>query len=275
MKSTIAISILFIFCLILTSCSSNDSIDKKSERALMQKYSIKSISEYVSPINLGIPEKERIDHVRFFNQNGLFTREIRYFENGSIDFICNYSYDKKGNIIQAKTVKPDSSLVADIQKKYNLDNLMTEQYCYEISGGPYLYRNTFEYDSLKRLIDCHWYWPTGLKAIEKYYYDGTKKTQCVNYGPHNQFLFRWIYKYDDHDNLLESVEYYPDSLLKSKIICQYNQTNNMVRKTNYIEERMQQMATYEYDKRGLMSSKIEYSPSGKVSAKYRYHYEYY
>ncbi len=276
MKATNKFFILTLFYLfLLYGCTQEQPLDPKDERAKILKYKIKSISEYITRINLGIPEKERIDHIRFFNQKGYFTREFRYLENEKIDYICNYAYDSHGNILRAKTVKSDSSLVADIEKKYNNKNQMTEQMCTEIAGGPYLYRNTFEYDTAGRMVDCHWYWPTGLRAVEKYFYDGKKKNKCINYGPSGQFLNNWIYKYDDRDNLIETIEYYPDSLVKSRVVCDYDKDNNMFQKTNYIESRVQVQSVYVYDKRGLLTSKTEYSSIGKESARLRYHYEYY
>ena len=205
----------------------------------------------------------------------MFTREFRYLENEKIDFVCNYFYDQQGNITEAKTVKQDSSLVADIKKKYDSNNLIVEQYCYEEAGGTFLYHNVFQYDSLKRLVDCHWYWPTGLRVVEKYFYDGMKKKESVNYDPDGKFLFRWVYKYDGQGNIIESTQYYPDSVIKGQIVCLFDKDNNMIKKTNLFEKNVQQSSSYEFDKRGFMINKTEYSPSGKITAKFRYRYEYY
>jgi len=125
------------------------------------------------------------------------------------------------------------------------------------------------------MIDCHWYWPTGLRAIDRNTYDGMNLKENIQSNADGEFLFKWTYKYDIRNNLTKSIQYYKGDTINTKISCEYNVRKELITETKYNKNGINYLATYEYDDKGLITSKTEFSSSGKVAAKYRYQYETY
>lgn len=268
----------FAICLLGNSCSDPETPatpKKKTENDLVKEYKIKSISEYQSLVHLNIPEKEKIHHVNKFDEKGRLLTASGFLEDGSIDFISTCTYDKYGNLIEKKSTKESGFFISTDKKYYDTKNRRNQNLHFEDPTDPYLYGNINSFDTLGRLMHSEIFWPTGLRAIEYYKYNGMMMIVNEEFDAYGIFQYRWKYKYDQAENQTEAVQYYRDSTVHSKNIFRYDGNNQLIEQTNYLEGSVAYHATFEYDSKFLMISKTEFSTFGQVAAKYRYVYEYY
>jgi len=257
----------------LFACTQTAKNAKEKERELILKNNIKCITEYVINMRQGTEEKEHVNHVKLFNSKGFITQETFFLADGSMDFFATNDYDKNDNLILTKAMKPDSSFFYKETKIYDENNNMIEKAYFEGANDSFFYRNTATYDSKGRMMEYFWWRPSGLRAKNKYAYDGMKMIENVEQDKDGKFSSKWIYKYDENENLIEAVQYYPDSIINSKITYAYNSNNELVKQTNYYRETILKMTTFEYDEKNLLIAKTEYSSAGKISAKFRYEYK--
>ncbi|MBI2968297.1 MAG: hypothetical protein HYY40_10870 [Bacteroidetes bacterium] len=260
---------------LLLACSQAVTTGQEKERELIKKNKIQSITEYVIFTHLGIEDKEYINHVRLFNREGLLIKETIFLKEGRMDFFAIHEYDRNNNLILTTAMKPDSSFFYKETLSYDGNHNMTEKVYFEQPNGPYFYKNTAVYDSRRRMQEYFWWWPTGLKAINTFTYDGMKMREKMECDPMGKFLYKWVFKYNEKENLTEAVQYYPDSILNSKITYKYDLFNRLTKQINYTRGSIQKTATFEYDRKNLLTSKTEYSSAGRVSAKFRYLYEFF
>lgn len=268
-------SILIALSLIINSCSTDHSTksEEQLEREMVVKYRIKSITDYKIDIDFGVEQKEQMIHVRNFDENGLKQKETT-FTNGFLTSSRTFEYDNNGNLLTVNAIEPDSSIMFKAVMNYYENNLRKEYYFY-LPSGAYKYRNLATYDKEGKMTELQYFWPDGLKAVNKYKYEGDRKTEDTEYAPDGKFRYNWIYKYDKKDNLTEAVQYYPDNKLNGKIIYEYDQNNLLVKQTVYVEEFLSTIMGFTYNDKKLLSGKTETTPGGRLSAKYRYEYEYY
>ena len=267
--------ILISLMLFIFSCSNDSKIktEEQLEHEMVLKHRIKKITEFMPSIVFGAEQKEQVSNLRFFDEKGFKKKEISYFD-GSIENIVTYEYDKAGNLIIENGIRSDSSFLYKITRSYYENNLRKELYFY-LPDGSYKYRNLATYDKSGKMIELKYYWPDGLKAINKYQYKGNRKIEDTEYAPNGDFRYNWIYKYDNRDNLIEAVQYYPDSIINRKITYEYDAGKLLIKQRNYFGESVQNIFLFTYDDKKLVSSKIEVSAAGMISAKYRYEYEFY
>lgn len=268
-KTILLLSFLFAACTLSTINN------KKSERELILTYKIKSIKEYMTVVHFGIEEKEKLHRVKLYNEKGLLTKETVFREDTGIDYIATYEYDTNGNLKLTQETDPDGRLVFKIMQSFDEKNNLKDFRRYVRPNGPYIIGNTNKYDSKGRKIETDWFNPSGPLAIEKYTYDGMKMIEDVQNDMQGKLEFRWIDKYDESVNLIEAVQYYPGGLINLKMDYDYNKENEMLKETTYIRGTiLQYLATFNYDAKHLLVAKTEYSSPGKISAKYRYEYEF-
>jgi hypothetical protein len=261
-----------IALLLLVSCSKVNN-SKRTESDIYSANKIKTKTEYISRINLGIEEKEHVKEIKEFNSKGLATKETIYKNDGSLQTITTFEYDPDNNLIKTRKVSKDSSFLVKYISSYDAKNHLTEQYCYEESeNGPFLYHKVFGYDGNGKLMTVNWYWPTGKRAVDKYIYEGNNAKEFTESNSYGDLLFKWTYKYDNRNNLIESIQYYDSVAINAKIVYVYNPNNEMVKQTKYNKTVVDYTAAYEYDDKGLLTAKTEFALSGKAMAKYKYKY---
>lgn len=266
--------LFFVFCTLFVNCSDINKTVEEKERDLIVKCKIKSITEYMTVIHLGIEEDEIVSREKNFNEKGLIIKEKNFSSKGNVECINFYEYDNNDNLILKTGLNEDSSLLFKEARTFDVKNNRKELYFY-LPDGTYKYRNIAVYDDEGRMIKLDWYWPTGFKARNLYKYDDFKKIEDVEYDPEGKFLYKWVYSYNEKGNLIGAVQYYPNSFLNCKIIYEYNIFNMLSKQINYFRESVQGVTTFNYDKNNLLKVKTEYSSTGRVTAKYRYKYEYF
>ncbi len=265
--------IILLFC--VSSCSSDykSKTEEQMENEMALKYRIRNITEYKTTFQFGNQQNKQISNLKIFDENGMKKKEIGY-SLGSIENIITFEYDKNGNLLNESGIKKDSSFLFKITRSYYENNLRKELYFY-LPDGTYKYRNLATYDKSGRMIELKYYWPDGLKSINKYVYRGHKKTEDTEYSPDGEFRYKWIYKYDNKDNLIEAVQYYPNNIINRKITYEYDLGRLLVKQSNYFGESIQNIFSFAYNDKKLMSSKIETSAGGMISAKFSYQYDFY
>lgn len=269
------LNLVFWFLLVglLSSCSHHIKTDEETECELMQRNKVKSITEFTTPVNVGIEGKEFISKKTNFDNNGLKRKILSYDADGSIESTVTCNYDKNNNLILTQGVNSDNTSFKET-RSYDKNNNRIDLYHY-LPDGTYKYKNTASYDDKGRMTELDWYWPTGLKAKRFYSYMGENKIEEKEYSPKGELYYLWEYKYDDDNNLIEAVQRKPDSTILSKITCIFGNDKQLLKKSFYSGETLQNSQTYEYDKNGLLIAKNDFNPFGKVIIKYRYQYEYF
>lgn len=268
------LKLLFFNCTLFFSCSRPDKTNEIIGHEIILKNKVKKITEYKSIVHLGIVEKEQIINFKFFNEKGYLIKEKLFSSNGNTESVINYEYNINNNLVQKIGLDSINNLLFKETQSYDKNNNRIELFFY-LPDKTYKYRNIAVYDNLGRMIELDWYWPTGLKAINKYKYDGSNKTEDVEYNPEGKFQYNWIYKYDFNNNLTEAIQFYPGKIINSKIVYSYNSENLLIKQVNYFGESIQNVITLNYDCNQLLQEKTEYSSSGRILAKYKYKYEFY
>lgn len=267
---------LLVIILFISSCShiTSNKTDEEKERLVMQKNKVKRITEYQTSFFGALENKEQLSRVKVFDKNGLKIKEEQYMD-GSIDCVISNEYDKEDNLILSIGLNTSGGLVYKETRSYDKDNNRKELVFY-LPDGTFKYKNFSVYDKEGKLIERNWYRPDGFKAKNKFTYNGLKKIEDTEYAPDGSFRYKWVYRYDAKDNLTEAVQYYPNDIINAKITYQYNHYNQLVKQTDYFGDSIQDIVTFEYDKKTLLLSvKTEYTPNEKISSRYKYQYEFY
>lgn len=265
--------IILLICISSCSTDNRNKTEEQQEHEMALKYSIKKITEFKNTFQFGTGQKEQICRLKIFDENGLKQKEVTYFD-GNIESNLTFEYDKNGNLLNINAENPNNSFLYKINRNYYNNNLVKELYYYH-EDGTYKYRNFATYDNSNRMIELKYFYPDGLKSVNKYSYRGHKKTEDTEYAPNGEFRYKWIYKYDNRDNLIEAVQYYPNKIINSKITYEYDQSRLLVKQINYFGESIQNIFTLTYNDKKLLSSKTETTSGGMISAQYRYQYEFF
>lgn len=266
--------LLFIMLLGIISCSKMEQrkTDEEQEREVVLRNNIKGITEYKTSYSLDVPGKESISHEKSFNKKGFKVKEVLYKFEGSPEFIISHEYDDNGNLILSTSLGPDSSFRFKVIKTYD-ENKRRDSITFYLPDGTFKYRNIASYDNVGRMVKLTWYGPEGLRSINKFRYDDNKKMEDAEYGPDEKLRYSWIYKYDEKENLITATQYSPENTVNYKIEYKYNADNQLIKQIDYSGESIQTISKLEYDSKKLLSSKTEYSASGKIAVRYRYAYE--
>ena len=263
---------LIFLVIFLCACSSVTKTDQEKERELIVSNNIKSITEYATILHLGIEKKEQLHRIKLFNTKGFIIKETIFSADDSIESIVTYEYDKDDNLVLSTSMNADSGILFIETRTYDEKNNRKELYFY-LPDGTYKYRNSASWDNKGRMIELDWYWTDGLSAKITYAYDGMKMIEKAEYNSAEKLQFKWRYKYDARENIIQAIQYYPNNIINSKITYEYNKYNQMIKQSYYNGESIHKMVTFAYNKSNLLSAKTEYSPSGRISIKYRNQYE--
>src|ERR1035437_7066334 len=87
------------FIYFLDGCMPVSRTGKETEQELITKNNIKSVTEYVTLVHLGVDEKENLKSLTIFNDKGNRSKETTYTEDGKIEFITTFEYDKNDSLI--------------------------------------------------------------------------------------------------------------------------------------------------------------------------------
>ncbi len=267
-----------VFCWILVlsffySCSGIKKNKNEFDRTDIIKFHISKIIEFASFYHLEIPEPEKINHIDSFDNEGFKKKAIAFGENGKPERIMMYSY-LQDDLISIEGFSPDSGFIFKEVRNYNEKHQRQDLYFYQ-PDGSYKYRNSATFDPEGNMVELKWYWTTGLSAVNKYVYEKGNMVRNTEFGPEGNLRYQWNFTYDENNHLIESVQFSPEGKTISKIANRYNVDGLLVEQINYFGESVQNIYTYKYNNKKLLVEKILYSGTKKISASFRYEYEYY
>ncbi|MBI4947360.1 MAG: hypothetical protein HY840_13290 [Bacteroidetes bacterium] len=264
----------FLSVLLLSGCLQPQKSDEEKERDRLIRNKIKSITEYKTLFTSNMAaKKEQPSHLKIFNAKGFTVKEINYNESGTAEHILTHEYDRNDNLICSITKASDSSLLGKATRSYDEKNNLKEL-IYFLPDGTIEYKYTYLYNSEGKMTEMNVYWPDVLSAVHTYIYDGKKKSEDAEYSAERKLLGKWNYKYDAHGNLLEAIRSDSDSGKNKKITYLYNTINQVIRQTTYSGEALQNTQSFAYNKKYFLSVKNEFSSDGKITARYRYQYNF-
>ncbi|OFY62512.1 MAG: hypothetical protein A3H98_13175 [Bacteroidetes bacterium RIFCSPLOWO2_02_FULL_36_8] len=264
----------FLLVIFLPGCSTPNSSEEGKEREMAFKNHIKKITEFKTILNLGgIWLKEQVHREKFFDKNGFKFKEITHYDDGSIENIISLQYDKNGNLIFRKAVNPDSSVSYSDKRVFDEHNNKIEYYFYN-PDSTLLYRKPAVYDKEGKMIESRMYHDGEWKATYKYKYQDARMTENNIYDSTGNFKHKWLYVYDNRNNLIEEVQYNSQNYISYQNKYEYTKDNFLIKETNYVGEEVQRSFSYKYNGKNLMEIKNEYV-YGRLNSKFRYEYDYY
>ena len=270
------ISPLFFFLFILPfGCTYPNKTDEAIERETALKNKIKSVTEFTTVFRLGgVQLKEYASRKITYNKNGFKLSVVVFFADGAIEHTISHEYDSKGNLQSVKAAKPDGGMAFSDERIYDGDNNRLNYFFYN-PDGTVLYEKPAVFDKKGRMATSRIIHDGILKGIYKYKYDGMKMTENAEYDSKGNLQYTWIYKYDSEGNRTEAIQYSPENNITMKTCSEYNIVNMVIKETYYFEEAIQNIFTYEYNDKNLLSVKNQYTSSGRISMQYRYQYEFF
>jgi hypothetical protein len=266
--------LILLSAIFLAGCSSPQRSDEEKQRSRLARNKIKTISEFKTSFISKEPGKEYLNHLQLFNSAGFVTKEIDYNDEGFAEHVLAYEYDRNNNLVAAVTKNSDSTLVGREIRNYDEKNILKEL-IHVLPDGTAEFKYVFRSDSAGRMSEKEVYWPSELSAVYRYSYDGKKKLEETEYSADNKLIATKNFLYDPHGDLLEENQVDNNNNKKYKTSYLYNLIHQVTRQSNFSGQALQNAFSYEYDQKYLLSMKTEFSPSGKITAKYRYEYEFF
>jgi hypothetical protein len=309
---------LFFFFLSLLLCTSSHAdwtIGPKQPEPIGP---VKSISTF--------DENKILRHETTYNEQGKITKKLYYEPDGSLyekesyDYdddgnktkytyykvsfgTQNFSYDKKGNLIELDE-DLDPFYKSDIARyiyKYNESGSLIEEVSYTKQGKIfektiYSYKNgklvkklyrrpdkktpaktIYSYNSKGNNTKITFYWYNGsLSGIWIYDYDnmGNKTKWEKQHYYSGTYRGKSIYLYDKRGNNIQRTDLDEKGSLMEKRLYEYNDSNNILSEKVYDENGVLRMLyKYSYDIRGNLKESGEYF-KGKIGSSDKYTYEY-
>ena len=263
---------IILLMLLAYSCSENSKSisDDDKQRLLIKDNKIANITEFKTVYLTGMQQKEQISKKQFFNKDGYKIYEENYKDDGTLNLTIYYTYENN-RLIVSKGLNADSTLLFNETRSY-FENGNRKELIFYLPDGTYKYRNVATYDNNNKMTELAWYWPEGLKAINKFKYDGNRKTEDAEYGPDGKFRYKWKYVYDNKGNLIKSVQYNSTGNENASLAITYNTLNQKVSEESLAGSGLKSKCVYEYNENKLVKTKTELSALNNVSARYRYEY---
>ena len=183
---------------------------------------------------------------------------------GERNFIKTDHYDRFGNIVNTIYLNPDGSERSKEEFEYKYDsnkNIIEKNeldYNHHYPSGR---RMVYKYDSNNNLI-------------EEYIHEDDRKNERF-IGLHQE---KRNYKYDSNDNLVEEV-YNPIDVMDSKgirniwkTLYDYNEKNNMIKKSFFINDNLREYSIFEYNN-NLLIEESSFNENHSLSSKVFYEYD--
>jgi len=197
---------------------------------------------------------------------------------GNVKYLRKVSFnavDKFGEIVRdgfgsAGFLSPD-----DVQNKYNDKGFLTESMAKYFDGDTLIFQEIYTYDGEGNEIEVYQSNSEGESGKETNTYDDRYNPIEVNrYYPIDSLeaSWRYTYKYDDKDNIIEETTYTNGSSEGRLVTYTYDEKHNMTEASVYtIEGLLHWKNTYKYDDYG---NKIEYKTYSNGSLSWHEIYKY-
>lgn len=186
-------------------------------------------------------------------KNNLISQKI----NGNVKTITESGYDaiEKFGEVEKSTPEKDKTIT-----HFNPQGNITEEIAFSNV-------RKYKYNKIGKLIEIKEY--NKGKCFSKDTYEYDKKGNLVlknNYfGPNEQFSYRYIYKYDEKDNLLKMSTYDPDGSLNSYWMFNHDNAGNVIGlKTYDSNSNIGGIISYRYDENNNRTEVAEFDKDSTV-----------
>ena len=273
MRHTWMIAGMFSVVLLAASCETASppapTPEEREEQLLAERH-VRIATEYRTEYRLGVAQTEEVSRVRTFDRSGHLTAEAEYRTDGTLDRTFRYEYDAAGRLRQMTAHGADSSLLYKVNRSYDENGRLSELY-FNLPDGTYKYRNLATYDKKGRMTDFAWYWPTGLKAINRYSYNGYLKTRDTEFSPGGRMNYVRTFSYDADNRLIRTV--HTDSTGKELRATSYMYRGPALdQEVLFSQDGVEKSTRYQYQPDGLPLSRSEYDRRGQLTVTFRYVY---
>ena len=217
----------------------------------------------------GKPKKEGYKNfTKKFDHNGNVIEEV-YYQSGSVDQKLSYKYDNNENKVEYVNYQGDETKVM-FKQNITYDNSAKKIREERYNGTDYqIIKYNYENNKLSEIIRSDIYGNVEHKRIFNY-----KDNLCtVNiFDSKSNQAGKISNKYDDNDNIIESIEYDVKGDIKEKYLYKFD--GDLVQeKTKYLLNNFIYKEEYEYDNKGNLIKVTKEEPKGNTYVNNIYKYD--
>jgi hypothetical protein len=197
---------------------------------------------------MGILEGEQYQ----FNENGLVTQKKRYGKQGLPIDQVTYKYDTLSNLIEQNIFDKKGILQRKILREYNQFNKNTFESVYG-PDGTLINRSILQYKDgiIPQKILTFDKKGRQINLKEYIYNKKTEAKSITTTNPKSKIIER-AEKYDNRKNLTNLYEFDVEGNLKSYIRYKYDENNNLIESSYYLDDVLLVKRTLKYNNLGFL-----------------------
>jgi hypothetical protein len=236
----------YMTSMILTGCGGNKSTEGNENSNSEAERPKKIMKEVITDDN---PDAIHSKTVINYDTNGKITEEIHFDKGDKLISREKYIYNEYGDKVEWKIIHNDSKssqktvYIYDSSRKLikEISNITTDissdvsntYYTYDSKGrltradfeNSFTTRHEFVYDKNDKLKSKIYYNKDGSKDIENFDENGNQT------GDESS-----SFKYDEKNNIIEEIHYYPYGISKFTFEYKYNEQGNWIERKSYFSE---------------------------------------
>lgn len=208
------------------------------------------------------------NYTKKFDHNGNVIEEI-YYKSGNIDQKLNYKYDDNENKVEYVNYKGDETKVM-FKQNITYDNSTRKIREERYNGTDYqIIKYNYKNNKLAEIIRSDIYGNVEHKRI--FNYKGNVCTISI-FDEKSNRIGKIINKYDNNNNIIESVEYDINGKIKEQYF--YKFTGNLVKeKTKHVLGNFIYKEKYQYNSKGNLVKVNKEEPQGNIFVNNLYKYD--
>lgn len=265
MKRNILIALLFLSSYFLLAQTPGE----KKWKETISKNKIETQVQWNHKYEKGKPKKEAYkNYTKKFDHNGNIVEEI-YYQSGSVDQKLSYKYDDNENKVEYVNYQGDETKVL-FKQNITYDNSAQKIREERYDGTDYqIIKYNYENNKLIEITRSDIF--GNIEHKRSFNYKGNICTILI-FDKKPTVVGKIINKYDNNENLIESVEYDINDQIKEQYY--YLFTDNLVKeKTKFILGNFIYKEKYEYDSNENLIKVIKEEPKGTVFVNNLYKYD--
>jgi len=218
----------------------------------------------------GKPKKDGYkNYSKKYDHNGNLIEEV-YYQSGNIDQKLSYKYDDKDNQVEYANYKGDEGELL-FKQNITYDNSGKKIREERFNGMEYqIIKYAYDGDKVSEIIRSDIYGDIEQKRI--FNYTGQICTVSI-FDNQSKNIGKIINKYDNHGNIIESIEYDENGGLKEKYDYTFDENNLLKEKTKHAGSNFIYQEFYEYDSKNQLVKVIKEEPKGKKVTSNIYTYD--
>ncbi|MCD4832404.1 MAG: hypothetical protein K8R31_01310 [Bacteroidales bacterium] len=208
------------------------------------------------------------NYTKKFDLNGNVIEEI-YYQSGSVDQKLSYKYDDNENKVEYVNYKGDETKVM-FKQNITYDNSTRKIREERYNGTDYqIIKYNYKNNKLAEIIRSDIYGNVEHKRI--FNYKGNVCTISI-FDEKSNRIGKIINKYDNNNNIIESVEYDLDDKVKVQYLYKFD--GKLVKeKIKYVLKNFIYKEEYQYNSKGNLVKVIKEEPKGNIFVNNLYKYD--